>query len=231
MLRITGVNRGPGKIVATKGSDKAELKFSVHGLRTFNISFFFLHDLDAQNRPTPRTRFTEKDAKGWVEQLNDVYGPQANIWFELGKNMPLAVSGLGDVVSSDNAQMLAGHKDAQVAAGKTKELKAPIRVFLAGPTIRSIDTSHPNGFYHIATKVILMKDQTDPNFWETGDGRASLMLKTLAHEIGHFLNYFQGAGEGHDYFLKSGYVSDILNTMDGRNIKISRQRVLDWNPT
>ena len=47
------------------------------------------------------------------------------------------------------------------------------------------------------------------------DAPASLMLKTLAHEIGHFLNYFQGAGEGHDFFLKSGYVSDILNTMDG----------------
>ena len=171
LLRITGVNRGPGKIVATKGSDKAELKFSVHGLRTFNISFFFLHDLDAQNRPTPRTRFTEKDAKGWVEQLNDVYGPQANIWFELGKNVPLAISGLGDVVTSDHAQMLAAHKDAQVATGKTKELKAPIRVFLAGPALRSIDTSHPAGFYHIASKVILLKDQQDPNLWETGTPR------------------------------------------------------------
>ncbi len=54
LLRITGLQRGPGKIAATKGSDKAELKFSVHGSRTFNISFFFLHDLDAQNRSTPQ---------------------------------------------------------------------------------------------------------------------------------------------------------------------------------
>lgn len=231
LLRITGLQRGPGKIVATKGSDKAELKFSVHGPRTFNISFFFLHDLDAQNRSTPRSALTQKDATGWVEQLNDVYGPQANIWFELGKNMPLAVSGLGGIVTADHAPMLAAHKDAQIATGKTKESKAPIRVFLAGPSLRSSDKSHPAGFFHIASKVILLKDQQDPNQWENLDAPASLMLKTLAHEIGHFLTHHQGAGEGHDFFLKSGYVSDILNTMDGRNIKISRQRVLDWNPT
>ena len=192
LLRITGLQRGPGKIAATKGSDKAELKFSVHGSRTFNISFFFLHDLDAQNRSTPRTAFSQKDATGWVEKLNQVYGPQANIWFELGKNMPLAISGLGAVVSSDHAQMLADHKDAQVATGKTKESKAPIRVFLAGPAIRSSDTSHPFGFYHIDSKVILLKDQQEPNIWDKLGGPTSLMLKTLAHEIGHFLKSFSG---------------------------------------
>jgi hypothetical protein len=232
LLRITGMSRGPGKIVATKGSDKAELNFSVHGSRTFNISFFFLHDLDGPNAPKSRTKFTDRYAPGWVEDLNDAYGPQSNIWFKLDKNMPLGVSGLGDIVTSDHAQVLAAHKDAQVATGKTKESKAPIRVFLAGPALRSIDSSHPAGFYHIASKVILLKDQQDPNQWD--DMRhpmSNLMLKTLAHEIGHFLNYFQGAGQGHDHFLETGYVSDILNTMDGRNIKISRQRVLDWNPT
>jgi hypothetical protein len=201
----------------------------VHGIRTFNVSFFFLHDLDGQNGPTSRTRFSEKDAAGWVEQLNQVYGPQANIWFKLGKNMPLAISGLGGELSPDHAQMLAAHKDAQVATEKTEESKAPIRVFLAGPALRSIDTSHPAGFYHIPSKVILLKDQQEPDGWSGGP--THLMLKTLAHEIGHFLNYFQGAGQGHDHFRDTGYVGDVLNTMDGRNIKISRQRVLDWNPT
>jgi hypothetical protein len=173
--------------------------------------------------------FAPKDAAGWVSRLNDVYGPQANIWFELAKNQPLAVSGLGAEVTSDNAQMLADHKEAQVATGKSKESKAPIRVFLAGPKLRSIDSSHPAGFYHIASKVILLKDQAEPTEWLSNF--RELMLKTLAHEIGHFLNYLQGHGQGHDYFRETGYVSDILNTMDGRDIKISRQRVLDWNPT
>jgi hypothetical protein len=231
LLRITGLQRGPGKIAATKGSDKAELKFSVHGSRTFNISFFFLHDLDAQNRSTPRTAFSQKDAAGWVERLNQVYGPQANIWFELGKNTPLAVSGLGAVVTSDHAQMLADHKDAQVATGKSKESKAPIRVFLAGPALRSSDTLDPFGFYHIESKVILLQDQQEPNIWDKLGGPTSLMLKTLAHEIGHFLNHLQGAGQGHKHYEDTGYVSDILNTIDGSDIKISRQRVLDWDPT
>jgi hypothetical protein len=229
LLRITGVHQGPGKIAATKGSDKAEIQFSVHGSRTFNISFFFLSDLDAQNHSTPRSAFSPKDATGWVEKLNQVYGPQANIWFELGKNMPLAISGLGKFVSSDHAKMLAEHKDTQVAAGKTKESKAPIRVFLAGPALRPSDKSEPFGFYHIATKIILLQDQNEPK--AGSEGPTFLMLKTLAHEIGHFLNNFHGGGQGEDFFRKTGYNNDILNTLDGSNIKISRQRVLDWNPT
>jgi hypothetical protein len=229
LLRITGLHQGPGKIAATKGSDKAELNFSVHGSRTFNISFFFLSDLDAQNRPTPRSAFSQKDAIGWVEKLNQVYGSQANIWFELGKNMPLAISGLDKVVSTDHAKMLAEHKDTQIASGKTKESKAPIRVFLAGQELRPADKSEPFGFYHNASKVILLKDQKEPAPSSTGP--TSLMLKTLAHEIGHFLNNFHGGGQGEDYFQTTGYLNDILNTLDGSNIKISQQRVLDWNPT
>lgn len=230
LIKITGKSRGPGKITAAKGRDKAEIKFSVHGSRTFNISFFFLHDLDAQNAATSRTAFSPHDATGWVSRLNDVYGLQANIWFELGKNRPLAVAGLGAEVSSDHAAMLAGHKETQIAPGNTKESKAPIRVFLAGPKLRSTDKSHPAGFYNIASKIILLKDQKkEPNVW-AGEFPAP-MLKTLAHEIGHFLNYLQGQGQGHEFYQTSGYLSDILNTMDGNNIKISRQRVLDWNPT
>jgi hypothetical protein len=60
LLRITSMSRGRGRIVATKGGDKAELKFSVHGSRTFNISFFFLHDLDGQNGSTSRARVTKR---------------------------------------------------------------------------------------------------------------------------------------------------------------------------
>jgi hypothetical protein len=236
LLRITGLIQGPGKIVATKGGDKAELKFSVHGKRTFNIAFFFLHDLDGQNVPTSRTRFKKEDADGWLAQLNQVFGAQANIWFDKSKpekNMPLAIPGLGKEVTPDHAKMLAEHKDAQVATGKTKESKAPIRVFFAGRELRSIDSDHPAGFYHIKSKVILLKDQVDPDPKGYAGYKVvpqSLMLKTLAHEIGHFLNHFGGGGEGHDFYLENGYIGDILNTMDGTNIKISEQRVFDWNP-
>jgi hypothetical protein len=166
--------------------------------------------------------------------LNQVFGPQANIWFNKPeKNMPLAIPGLGKEVTPDHAKMLAEHKDAQVATGKTKESKAPIRVFFAGPVLRSIDSKHPAGFYHDETKVILLKDQEDPNPKDYAGYKVvpqSLMLKTLAHEIGHFLNFFRKGGQGHDFHVTNGYVSDILNTMDGTNIKISEQRVLDWNP-
>ena len=55
------------------------------------------------------------------------------------------------------------------------------------------------------------------------------MLQTMAHEIGHFLNYNHGPGEGHDFYRRVGYASDILNSMDGSDIKIPKQRVLNWN--
>jgi hypothetical protein len=57
------------------------------------------------------------------------------------------------------------------------------------------------------------------------------MLKTLAHEIAHLLNHTKKASTaGHDYYQICGYTSDVLNTMDGNDIKIPHQRVLDWNP-
>ena len=55
------------------------------------------------------------------------------------------------------------------------------------------------------------------------------MLQTMAHEIGHFLNFNYGPGEGHDFYRRVGYPSDILNSMDGSDIKIPKQRVLNWN--
>ena len=53
----------------------------------------------------------------------------------------------------------------------------------------------------------------------------------MAHEIAHLLNYHRKASTpGHDYYKTCGYASDVLNTLDGTDIKIPHQRVLDWNP-
>jgi hypothetical protein len=54
--------------------------------------------------------------------LNQVFGPQANIWFNKPeKNMPLAIPGLGKEVTPDHAKMLAEHKDAQVARPRNRK--------------------------------------------------------------------------------------------------------------
>ncbi len=226
LFMVTGKNGGEARIAAKKDKSSAEIKVSVHGSRTFSISFFFLQDVDAKKVPVSRTVFGPKDAKEWVEGLNSVYGSQANIWFKLGKAVTLALPGLESSASASSAQLLADHKDTQIAPGKG-DLQVPIRVFLAGSSLTSQDSGHPNGFFHIATKVILMKDQV-ANVSQGVTPRP--MLKTLAHEIGHFMTHVRGAGQGHEFYKKAGYQNDILNTLDGNDIKIPKQRVYDWNP-
>jgi hypothetical protein len=219
MFSVRGHGHGETKIVATKGSERVALSVSVHPRRPLKIAFFYLQDRNAAGRVTPRTIFAPTTAKGWVADLNKVFGPQANIWFEAGRAEYLPLSGLGALVGSES--------DRKTFADVRAKSGAPIAVFLAGPRILSVDRSEPLGFYDVPTKVIVVQDQVDSDPWS---GRAAPMLKTIAHEIGHYMNHARGAGEGHDAFRRSGYNSDILNTPDGGDIKIPRQRVLDWNP-
>ena len=80
--------------------------------------------------------FSPADAAGWVKELSGVYGPQANIWFELGKAEPLPLAGLSEVVSDADGKVLEQKKDG-----------ALINIFLAGarsspakPIFRSAST-------------------------------------------------------------------------------------------
>jgi hypothetical protein len=213
LLKFTARKPGMGRIRATKGGFATSIGFSVHPKKTLRISFFFLQD-QTGTRPTPRTKFDKSHAAEWVKDLTAVFGAQANIWFELAKADPLPLSGLNAVVSDADVPLLATKKDG-----------VPVNVFLAGKQIRSNERDYPYGFYSIKENLIVMKDQ-DPS-----STNAKPMLKTLAHEIAHLLNYQRKASTpGHDYYQSCGYTSDVLNTMDGNDIKIPHQRVLDWNP-
>jgi hypothetical protein len=220
-FRVGGLNGGPATVEAKKkGQPTITLNVSVHPRRSFKVAFFFLQDKDAAGNVKPRTAFTPLAASGWIGDLNNVYGPQANIWFEKGKSELLPLADLSAEVGTEKDLSKLG------AIGDTSG--AHISIFLAGSSISPLDTrDHPNGFYHIPTKVIVVRDQFVADSWA---GPAAPMLATIAHEIGHFMNYKRGAGEGHDFYAKCGYSSDILNTIDGTDIKIPHQRVLDWNP-
>jgi hypothetical protein len=214
LLKLTAQKNGLGSVVLTKGTEWHRINFSVHPKKTLKVSFFFLEDPVNGGRATRRSRFKESDAAGWVADLNGVFGPQANIWFDPGKAEGLPLAGLPQVVSDDDAPLLATKKDG-----------APINIFLAGTTIRSNEKDFPNGFYAIKEKLIVVKDQ-DPT-----STNSKPMLKTIAHEIAHLLNYDKKASTpGHDYYKTCLYQSDVLGTRDGADIKIPHQRVLDWNP-
>jgi len=219
VFRVGGRAPGETKLVATKGSQRTALTVSVHRKRVFKIAFYFLQDRSASGAVTQRTAFSPTAARGWVADLNQVFGPQANLWFELGRSEYLPLRGMGEWVGS--ATDLTAFAAARTASG------APITVFLAGQKIVTVDRSEPLGFYDRPSKVIVVQDQLVSDPWA---GRTAPMLKTIAHEIGHYLNDARGAGQGHDFFRGSGYDADILNTLDGGDIKIPHQRVLDWNP-
>jgi len=220
LFRVSGKQPGPAKLNASKGTLQTTLEVSVHKKLTLTVAFFFLQDRDSKGNLQPRTAFTPADADKWISSLNDVFGLQANIWFKKVRADWLPVPNLRAEVSADDAEMLAGKKDPG----------AKINIFLAGPRITPSDKSHQshvNGFYHIAQKLIILKDRFVSDPWSQP---AAPMLQTMAHEIGHLMNFARGAGQGHDFFKGSGYNFDILNTMDGSDIKIPHQRVLDWNP-
>jgi hypothetical protein len=214
LLKLTAQKNGLGRVVITKGSLSYRIGFSVHPKKTVKISFFFLEDPVNGGRAIRRSKFKESDAAGWVKDLNGVFGPQANIWFDPGKAEALPLPGLPQVISDAEAPQLALKKDS-----------ALINVFLAGSTIRSNDQNFPNGFYAVNEKLIVVKDQ-DPT-----STNSKPMLKTIAHEIAHLLNYDRKASTpSHDYYQVCGYQSDVLGTRNGADIKIPHQRVLDWNP-
>lgn len=217
LFRVIGKHPGLAKLRARKGALQTTLTVSVHKKLPLSVAFFFLQDQDAKGNVRSRTVFSPADADGWISRLNDVFEPQANILFKKARAELLPVPGLGAAVTAGDAETLA----------RSKDPGAKINIFLAGSKISSSDTSHPNGFYHIPQKLIILKDRivTDP--WSQP---AAPMLQTMAHEIGHLMTHARGAGQGHDFFKTSGYNSDILNTIDGSDIKIPHQRVLDWNP-
>ena len=212
-LKFTAAKTGLGRIHATKGRLATSIGFSVHPRKTHKIAFFFLQDQTTEGTKS-RTTFSKGDATGWVKDLNAVFGSQANIFFDLTKADPLPLAGLSPVVSDTDAPLLARHKDG-----------ALINVYLAGNQIRSSEHDYPLGFYSIKENLIVVKDQRAPA------AKSQAMLKTIAHEIAHLLNYQRKVPTaGHDYYKECGYSSDVLNTMEGANIKIPHQRVLDWNP-
>lgn len=218
LFSVTGIHPGLATLSAKKGTLKTTLNVSVHNKLTLTVAFFFLQDQDSKGNVQPRTAFTLAVADEWINGLNNVFGPQANIWFKMVKAAWLPVPNLSAEVSDRDAESLA----------KNKQSNAKINIFLAGQRIiNSTDKTHPHGFYHHNHKLIIVQDQfvTDP--WSQP---ASPMLSTIAHEIGHLMNYARGVGTGHDFYQESGYNSDILNAIDGNDIKIPHQRVLDWNP-
>jgi len=216
MLKFVATKPGMGRINAINGGLKVSIGFSVHRQKTHKISFFFLQDKTSDG-VKPRTSCSPSDAPGWIKDLNSVFGPQANIWFDPGKAEPLAVAGLGEVVTSADMAKLEDKKDS-----------ALINIFLAGSKITSEEADYPLGYYMIKPKLIVVKDQKDQ---KSNTISLKPMMKTMAHEIAHLLNYHRSIPtNGHDYYTKVGYKSEILNTMDSGDIKIPHQRVLDWNP-
>jgi hypothetical protein len=213
LIKLTAQKNGLGRLRAINGSAALKIGFSVHPRKSLKIAFFFLEDL-AGNQPTRRSKFTPSEAPGWVKDLNGVFGPQANMWFDLGAHESLPLANLPQVISSRDVPTLAAKKSA-----------APINIFLAGAQITSNDHNFPNGFYSTAEKVIVLKDQSPTT------ANPKPMLKTIAHEIAHLLNFMRSVPTpGHDYYQVCGYQSDVLSTHNGADIKIPHQRVLDWNP-
>jgi hypothetical protein len=219
-FRVGGRAGGLTTLQAKKGKLTVSLRVSVHPRRSFKLAFFFLQDKDAAGQVKARTVSTLSDADTWTRRLNEVFGSQANIWFENAKSEFLPLENLSVAVGSD--------QDVEKMAKNRVSGTNTINIFLAGSKIVSQEHDYPLGFYNRPTKIVVVQDQSVGDPWEP---HRDPMLKTIAHEIGHFMDSRLGLpGDSHDDYQKSGYTSDILNTLNGLDIKIPHQRVLNWNP-
>jgi hypothetical protein len=218
VFQFTGRAGGESHVIASNGKSKAQIAISVHPRRPFTISYFFLQDQDEQGNLKPRTAFKPGDAEDWTKAMNDIFGPQANMWFKTAKAETFPMPKLGKIVGvAADISRMEGHKD------KGSE----VNVFLAGPEIVSNEKDYPLGFYDTQAKLIVVKDQFVTQWGEA----AEPMVATIAHEIAHLMyDRRKRPDPGHEYWQKVGYQADIENAFGGGDVKIPHQRVLDWNP-
>jgi hypothetical protein len=151
----------------------------------------------------------------WVDDLNRIFTPQANVAFKQQKVEEPPVDRYGGASvpykSAEEWTVEVGHK---------RDKTADANVFLVGKWKGIGDDRYKdvNGSYIIATRDIVMDDRS------SYDG----FMTTLAHEMGHFLGYRKGNKFGHPDADKRHWLMTTIDWTKG--IKVPRDYVQLFNP-
>jgi hypothetical protein len=151
----------------------------------------------------------------WIDDLNRIFTPQANIAFRQHKLAePVVDRYRGGSVPYKTAE------EWTAEVGRVRDGTADANIFLVG-TWKGIGDDRykdANGSYLTTTRDIVCDDRSsyDP------------FMTTLAHEMGHFLGYRQGHKFGHPDPDKKHWLMTTLDWTAG--VKVPRHYVLDFDP-
>lgn len=218
LLAVRGKKGGEAPIDAKAGKTiKETLAISVHPRVTLKVTFHLVKIKGGagDGKDQPLSIWNTSHVTRWLDDLNRIFTPQANIAFKQHKieEPPIAR------YSGANAP----YKSAEewtAEVGKERDGSADANVFLVGKW-RGVSDDHYKdvlGSYIIATRDIVLDDRSSQDSFIT----------TLAHEFGHFLGYRKGHKFGHPDADKKHWLMTTIDKNAG--IKIPRQYVLDFNP-
>lgn len=195
LLLLEGRRRGFTKLEIQSGTEKASILVWVREGKSVPVNFHFVEDVGPGGKPRLRSKWPAAAAAQWIARLNDIYTPQANIAFKLqsASSYPVKKS-LPDSIGIADWPSL----------GTRTSGGAQAHVYLVGKWRG--DGSDPLGSMIKATREIVLDDQNAPDE----------LIKTLAHELGHFLG--AGSNFGHPDAGKKHFLMTTVNWRAGAHI-------------
>jgi hypothetical protein len=214
LYQVTGKTRGKTRLRATAGRTTKTLEIAVVPQLNFTLGFRFLRHRDASRQAVSPVHYDPLTAQALVDQLNWVYGPQANISFSLE-----------DADWADAPKPLS-HPVSYLALleiiGRWKYKSVDLNVFVVGGQhLQSNDGKIASGRYFgdLGENAIAVMDGTD------NPSLADPFLTTVAHEIAHFLA--DEAGFDGDIHHDR---PDVLLSTKVQSTRLDREVVLRLNP-
>lgn len=208
-LAIYGRKPGFGKLTVTADGSSYKAEVGVTQQATVNIGFRFLQHTDGKGKVAD-TAYTPNDAAGWIVTLNRIYGPQANLIFDLVD---------AEWVTLDSAPSQPIGKDLFLKSIAVTPQKKNVNMHLVGRWEGT--ATHSRGTYFNGTGVAVITDKPGQN--EIPKGIDPFML-TMAHELLHFIRERRGMPEGHP--SRDG----ILLSSKIQSLRIDKQMSIDINP-
>jgi hypothetical protein len=202
LLLATGKMRGLTSINAVHAGITFNLEVAVVPSQNFTVAFKFLQHLD-ESRNITTTRWNPSDARWLINKLNWIYGPQANISFQMVE---------ADWVKVDKILGESLDKEAffnHVVERKNKS--ADLNIFF----VRKWKGGEAGGTYFPEVEAAVVEENPE-SLPVTAD--ADPFLVNLAHEVAHYLGAFH-----HDR-------ENVLLSNGRQSTRLDKQLVFDVNP-
>ena len=157
---------------------KLQQSISVTTPLVLDLTFKFLHCLDADGKMMPQTHKDPAFVDGWMNHLNWILGAQTNVWFSVQSADPIKLDQqLGQPVNDKMFRDFIMDK---------KDGFADITVFLVGKWSGRGEAG--GTFFGDPGDVIALDDKPAIPVVEGND----VFIVTLAHELVHFVLHFRG---------------------------------------